>query len=118
MKNYNLSNKDLKKRKQQETEIAREKVGYKRPTIEITPKEWEAIQANAISKSKLNEILNFCDMDEIREMAMPKERKALTDAQINKAKRLLASGKYTNQEIADAVNASSVSYLIKQIKEK
>lgn len=118
MKNYNLSNKDLKKRKQQETEIAREKVGYKRPTIEITPKEWEAIQANAISKSKLNEILNFCDMDSIREMAMPKERKALTDAQINKAKRLLASGKYTNQEIADAVNASSVSYLLKQIKEK
>ena len=49
---------------------------------------------------------------------MPKERKALTDAQINKAKRLLASGKYTNQEIADAVNASSVSYLLKQIKEK
>ena len=118
MKNYNLSKKDLKKRKQQETEIAREKVGYKRPTIEITPKEWEAIQANAISKSKLNEILNFCDMDSIREMAMPKERKALTDAQINKAKRLLASGKYTNQEIADAVNASSVSYLLKQIKEK
>lgn len=80
-----------------------------RNSLEITPKEWEAIQAGAIGSSKLKELLKKADMNVIQEYAMPRARGKLTTAQINRIKNLKAAGR-GNEEIAEAlgINVSTV----------
>jgi len=105
--NPDMSKGELKKLKQQELERAREEVGAKRRKIEISDKEWEAIQAGAISKTKLQDILKYADMDIVRTKAMPSTKKTLSTAQQNRIKSMLASGRYTTAEIADALGVST-----------
>ena len=61
---------ELKKLNQQALSNARARVGAQRTPIVITPKEWEAIQAGAISDNKLSEIINFIDDDRLKQLAM------------------------------------------------
>lgn len=103
-----LNDKDqLKKFKQQSLASARARFGANKKAveIEITPKEWEAIQNKAISTTKLKTILKNTNMDKVKEYASPKNN-ALSSAQINKIRALKNSG-YTNSEIAEAVGIST-----------
>ena len=99
---------DLTKIRQREIISARVKVGAsgKDSRIEISDREWEAIQAGAISSSKLAQILNHTDVDKIKERAMPREQRALSTAKQNKITQMKASG-YTIDEIANAVGVST-----------
>lgn len=83
-------------------------------SLSITPKEWEAIQAGAISSSKLNELLKKADMTVIQQYAMPRKGNALSSTQISRIKSMSASGR-TNAEIADALNINT-STVIKYLK--
>lgn len=105
--NPGMDKKEIKKHSQIAIENARITVGAsgKESTIDITPKEWEAIQAGAISDSKLSQILRYADADKVREYATPKPSKTLSSAQTNRIKALKASG-YTITEIADYMNLS------------
>ena len=85
-------------------DIARKRVGASKYRIKPTEKEWEAIQARAISKSMLDNILNNADMDYIKKLAMPREEKGMSDAQINRAKSLLNA----NYEITEIANMLGV----------
>ena len=87
---------------------AREIVGAKRVPIEITDKEWEAIQAGAISKTTLKDIFRFCDQDQLKERAMPKERREMSAANVATMKSMLARG-YTRQEVADRFGISTTT---------
>ena len=98
-------NKQRKKVAQQEMAKAREEVGAKSIKINITPREWEAIQSGAIHEAKQKDIFLKCDQDQLRSYAMPKDRPALTQAKINKIEAMKNSG-YSNSEIADAVGVS------------
>ena len=108
-------NADLKKIRQREIVSARIKVGAsgKDSRIEITDREWEAIQAGAISASKLSQILNHTDIDKLKERATPRQQKALSAAKIHKIEQMKASG-YTIEEIASAngVSTSTVNNYI------
>lgn len=99
--------KELKKYSQMAITEARFSVGAsgKDTRIQITPKQWEAIQAGAISDTKLAEILRYADSKQVREYAMPKSTTKLSQAKINKIKSMMASG-YTNQQIADDLGVS------------
>lgn len=90
---------------------ARAIVGAHKEKIEITDREWEAIQANAISTNKLTQILNNTDQDKFKQRATPRNSTSLTDAQIALARSMRASGMYSNKEIADrlGVSASAVT---------
>ena len=59
-------------------------------------------------------ILKYTDADSLRERAMPKQRKSLNQAQINRIKRL-ADSNFTLQQIADKMNVSTsmISYYLK-----
>lgn len=95
---------------------ARSIVGAKKKKIEITDKEWEAIQANAISTSKLTEILNNTDQEAFKKRATPRKLgTALTASQLGRIKAMSATGMYTQKEIADAlgISASAVSKAIR-----
>ena len=113
--NPDITNGEIKKMKQRALTEARNKVGAKRRTITITDKEWEAINAGAISDTLLSDVLKYADMDVVRQKAMPKQTKTVSDAKINKAKNMKAMG-YTNEQIARAigVSTSSVSDYINQ----
>ena len=106
--NPNMDKKELKKAKQIAIEDARVKVGAsgRNSKITITPKQWEAIQAGAISETKLTKILKYADEDIVRDYATPKTRTSLSEAKIAKIEAMKASG-YTNAEIADSINVSS-----------
>ena len=97
---------DLKKASQQALSKYRESVGAKRNPIVITDKEWEAIQAGAISENKLIKILNHTDKDNLRQRATPRTTSTLSTAKINKIKAMNASN-YSLGEIAKSLGVST-----------
>ena len=105
--NPDMKKKDLKKIKTQALTKARLQVGANKQKIVITEKQWEAIQAGAISENKLKQILNNSDIDKVREYATPKNRTVLTDAKMNKLKIMMKSGNYTTAEVAQALGIST-----------
>lgn len=115
-----LTKKEIKKISQQALSEAREQVGSKREPVKISDREWEAIQAGAISPTKLKQIIDNSDLDRLRELATPRSNKnTISLAKENKLKAMIASG-YTNAEIADAigVSASTVAKYIKGGREE
>ena len=100
--------KELQKIKRYAIEEARSSVGASgRDTrIEITDREWEAIQAGAISSTKLSQILRYSDPDKIKERALPKTTTQLSSAQTTKMKAMKVSG-YTIAEIAESLGVST-----------
>ena len=105
--NPDMKKEDEKKARQQSLTRARQEVGSvsrRDRNINITDKEWEAIQAGAISESKLKRILNNADPDSLRERATPKNSKSVSSGTINRIKAMSAS--YTIGEIADKLNMS------------
>ena len=100
---------DIKKASQQALTKYRNEVGSvarSKRSIVITDKEWEAIQAGAISESKLIKILNNTDIDVLREKATPKTRSTVSQAQVNRIKALSASN-YTLADIAKKLGLST-----------
>ena len=105
--NPDMKKEDEKKVRQQSLTKARQEVGSvsrRERNINITDKEWEAIQAGAISEAKLKRILNNADPDSLREKATPKNSKSVSSGTINRIKAMSAS--YTIGEIADKLNMS------------
>lgn len=102
---YNMSKEQKKKLRSRSLARARETTGAKKETVDITPKEWEAIQNRAISNTKLKQILLNADMDQVRKLASPREPK-LTPAQETKALTYLKK-KYTIDETAKALGTST-----------
>lgn len=105
--NPDMDKADIKKARQIAINDARASVGAsgKDTRIEITDREWEAIQAGAISDNKLSQILRYADTDEVRMRATPRQTTQLSTAKLNKAKAMLASG-YTYADVADALGVS------------
>ena len=102
---------DKKKIRQQAVSRARADVGsIKRRdrNIIISDKEWEAIQAGAISNEKLKKILNNSDPDSLRQRATPKASNTISTAKINRIKAM-ANSNYTAGEIAEKLNISTSS---------
>ena len=117
LKSNQLDKSDMRKASQQALTKYRSEVGSvarRKRNIEITDREWDAIQAGAISESKLKRILNNTDADKLRERAMPKASSTLSTAKINKIKSMSASN-YTLSQIAEACGCS-VSAVSKYLK--
>lgn len=112
----NMSKGDIKKKGQQALNKYRQEVGSvsrRDRNIPITDKEWEAIQAGAISETKLKRILNNTDTDALRQRATPRSTTQLSTAKINQIKALAAS--YTIAQIAQkfGLSSSTVSKYLK-----
>ena len=104
--NPNMSGDDAKKINSQALAEARVRFGAKKNRIEISDKEWEAIQAGAISNEMLRSIMNNTDTDALRDRAMPKNYKeTISPSKETMIRRLQKSG-YRSEEIADQVKLS------------
>lgn len=108
--NPDMTKSEIKKANQQALTQARANVGAKRETVKITDREWEAIQAGAISPSKLEQIITNSDIDEIKQRATPRTTTTLSTAKISKISSMNASG-YSTSEIAEALGVSSSTIL-------
>lgn len=102
---------DVKKASQQALTKYRNEVGAiarKDRSIQITDREWEAIQAGAISENTLTKILNNTDIDVLRERATPRSTTTLSPAKVNRIKAMSASN-YTLTQIAEKLGISTAT---------
>ena len=106
--NPDMTPAEKKKAGQQALTAARLSVGAKRTPITVTDKEWEAIQAGAISENQLIKIINNINIDELRQRATPRATTTLSQAKINKIKSMNASG-FTTSEIAESLGVSATT---------
>ena len=111
----NLKAKDLGKKSQQYLAQNRIRFGAKRKVVDISPREWQAIQAGAISETALNRILRYAKGDQVREYATPRSSTTLTTGQKARIRAMKNSG-YTQAQIAASlgVSASTVNKILNQ----
>lgn len=111
---------DLKKIKAQVINGARATVGAKKILIgskamPITQKEWDAVNAGAISDHKCSLIVDNADLDVLKRLSMPKSNgNALSAARISKIHAMNNSG-YSIEQIAKSMGVS-VSTVSKYLK--
>lgn len=110
---------DVKKASQQALTSNRKAVGSvsrRDRSIDITDREWEAIQAGAISENKLKQILNNTDADKLRQRATPRTTTTLSQAKINRIKAM-SNSNYDLASIAKSlgVSPSTVSKYLKGV---
>lgn len=114
--NPNMDEGEKKKVSSKALEEARIRTGAHKDQIVISPREWEAIQAGAISPSKLKDILDNTDTDKLKELAMPREAVVHNPAMRDRAVEMLRSD-YTQAEVANQLGIS-VSTLVSMLSGK
>lgn len=103
--NDDMTSEEIKKLRGRLIKESRAIVGAKKDPVEITEREWEAIQAHAVSYNTLTKILNNSDMDHIKQLSMPRNSPVMSEAKIARAKNMFRQGR-TRDEIAEALNVS------------
>lgn len=103
--NPDMEASDVKKVQGLALQEARNRIGARKIRIDITPSEWAAIQAGAVSNNTLTQILENADLDKVKELATPRTTVLMTDAKTSRAKSMVTAG-YTQAEIADALGVS------------
>jgi hypothetical protein len=103
--NPDMDKAEYKKLSGQALQEARRRTGAEKQKFIITPDEWRAIQEGAITNHRLEEILNVADLDQVRQLAMPRTERVMTPAKAARARSMSASG-YTQAEIAAQLGVS------------
>lgn len=105
---------ELKKLRQQAITTARQEVGAERNPVKITPDEWDAIQANAISPTMLAKLVRNMNDDELKQLATPRSQTKLSGVRATRAHQLYNNG-YTYAQIAEflGVSVSTVQRAVK-----
>ena len=103
--NPDLDHDEIKKLRGRFIKESREAVGAGKAIIDVTNREWEAIQAHAVSHATLKKILNNSDMDRIKQLAMPRSTPLMSNAKVNRARNMFSQGR-TISEIAEALDVS------------
>ena len=106
--NPDMTKGEEKRLRQQALSAARQRFGANRQNVmvNITDREWDAIQAGAVSNSLLVRILANTDMDSVKQRALPKTEQAISTARQRRIKTLLSAG-YTVAEVAESVGVST-----------
>ena len=103
---------DIRKESQKAMSKYRHEVGAisrRDRNIKISDREWEAIQAGAISENRLKRILANADIDELRQRATPRQTTTVSATSANRIKSMSASGNYTIAQIADQLGLSTTT---------
>lgn len=108
--NPDITKAEEKKLKQQALTQARVNVGAHRQEIKVSDREWDAIQAGAITPNRLNKILKYMNADDLRSRATPRDGRELSDAKVSKIQTMRSMG-YSTAQIANAVGVSSSTVL-------
>lgn len=103
----------LKKVKYQALEKARADVGLTKYVFDVTPKEWEAIQAGAVHDNTIMEILTRANPDKIHEYASPKTPMTFSPG-VKSSIRSRANAGYSIAAIAEdmGLSVSQINYVL------
>lgn len=112
--NPDMSASQVKKLKGQVLNDTRARIGANKERIVIKEREWEAIEAGAISNNLLSQILNNTDLDKVQDLATPRVKTLMSDSKIARARIYQQQGR-TLAEIADMLGVS-VSTLSNALK--
>lgn len=108
--NPDLDEDELKKLRTTALETARARTGAlnaEGKRVAFTPREWEAVQAGAISHTMLTELLKNADSGVVKELATPHSDKGkMNNVLIARARALLNAGNMTQNEVADLLGVS------------
>lgn len=102
--NPGASKEEKKKIKGQALRQARAATGAQKQRVTFSDKEWEAIQHNALSSSKVGELLKNADKEEYTKRALPRTSR-ISDSTAQRINSLLNAG-WTRNQIVDAGYAS------------
>lgn len=102
--NEHLDNDQLKRIKGQALNGARARTGAKKQRVTFTEREWEAINAGAISETRLTELLKNADPDSYRSLATPRSNN-VSRSTATRIEGLLDAG-WTREDIVNAGYAS------------
>jgi hypothetical protein len=105
---------EVKKLKGHALAVARVRTGASKERIDISDREWQAIQAGAISNDKLSKILDNSKLDRVKELATPRSSSVITTTDKLRAQAMLLTG-YTQADVAAALGVS-VSTLQRSVK--
>lgn len=95
----------LKKAKFTALEEARVRMQTRRHEIDITDKQWEAIQAGAIADNFLSEIIQHAKPDRVLSLAAPRQEIKMTSSKTARAEDMLRLG-YTRGQVAKQLGVS------------
>lgn len=112
--NPDMDGDEIKKLKGRKLTEARITTGAGKTRIKLTDSEVQAIQAGAISGSKLEKIMANSDLDHLKEVFTPRTETGMPSSKVAMAESMLNRG-YTQAEVADHLGVS-VSTLAKAIK--
>lgn len=102
-----------KKAKSRHLEAARNATGAGKKKVDISQREWDAIQAGAISDSMALKIFENADSKQIRQYAMPRNT-TVSPAKIARARTMMNNGSYTWSDLSEILGIS-VSTLQKEL---
>lgn len=107
-----VSSEEYKKISRQAISAARLRTGASRKEslIELTDRQWEAIQAGALSASAMEAVVRYSDMEKLSERAMPKANTTVSASVATRAAGMARNGA-TTSEIADALGISTSTVL-------
>lgn len=103
--NPDMDDARLKTVKSQALETARSRTGAKKTLVPISTTQWEAIQAGAVSKTMLKQILDNADIERVKELATPRQQLLMGSAEKARAASLAKQG-LTQAEIARVLGVS------------
>lgn len=94
---------------------ARAITGAKKESVKFTDREWEAVQAGAISASKLKELIRNTKSDDLKKLAMPAKGTTIPEYKLQRARNYLKAG-HSWSEISERLGYSE-SALIRALRE-
>lgn len=94
-----------KKVKSQCLEYARKQTGAKKKLVKFSDREWEAIQAGAIHKTMLIELMSNCDKADLKQRAMPRQWASMSPQKEARVRQMARNGA-TLIEIAQTMGVS------------
>jgi lambda repressor-like predicted transcriptional regulator len=103
--NQGMDDATLKKIKSQALAEARTRAGVKKVRVPISDRQWEAIQAGAVSKTMLKEILDNAEIERIKVLATPRPDIKMDSGTSARARGLLAAG-LSQAEVARIIGVS------------
>lgn len=108
---------DLKKLKGRTLQRMREKTGAIKNRVHFTDDEWKAVQSGAVSDSFLKRLLDNADDDEVKQLAMPREKRGISDARKSLIRQMINNG-YAYADVAKQldISVSSVTNIAMEMR--
>lgn len=100
-----LEPEDIRKLKNQCLAEARAACGAKSQKVDITPKEWEAIENKAISGTKVEKLISKANTSQVMKYAIPRDGTKLSSAKVSRIRAMGRQGQDT-ASIAAALGIS------------